>query len=182
MDSRIRALMDFLDASHSVYHAVAYLENVLKEAGYTCLMETDAWELAPGGKYYMTRGGSAILAFRVPNAGPKGFVISASHSDRPTFKVKENGEITTAYTKLATEKYGGMLMAPWMDRPLSIAGRVLVENENGNESKLLDIDRAADKAEKLALIENQLQDATQIICDIYSRFRFEAMVFENRES
>ena len=141
MDDRIHALMEFLDASHSVYHAVAYLENVMKEAGYTHLMETDAWELVPGGKYYMTRGGSAILAFRVPNATPKGFVISASHSDRPTFKIKENGEITTAYTKLATEKYGGMLMAPWMDRPLSIAGRVLVETENGIESKLLDIDR-----------------------------------------
>ena len=141
MDDRIHALMEFLDASHSVYHAVAYLENVMKEAGYTHLMETDAWELVPGGKYYMTRGGSAILAFRVPNAAPKGFVISASHSDRPTFKIKENGEITTAYTKLATEKYGGMLMAPWMDRPLSIAGRVLVETENGIESKLLDIDR-----------------------------------------
>ena len=141
MDNRIHGLMDFLDASHSVYHAVAYLENVLKEAGYTRLLETDAWDLVPGGKYYMTRGGSAILAFRVPSAEPKGFVISAAHSDRPTFKIKENGEISTAYTKLATEKYGGMLMAPWMDRPLSIAGRVLVETENGIESKLVDIDR-----------------------------------------
>ena len=133
--------MNFLDASHSVYHAVAYLETVLKEAGYTCLREQDAWDLVPGGKYYLTRGGSAVLAFRVPAVDPKGFVISAAHSDRPTFKVKENGEISAAYTKLATEKYGGMLMAPWMDRPLSIAGRVLVETENGIESRLLDIDR-----------------------------------------
>ena len=141
MDQRVQNLMNFLDASHSVYHAVAYLENVLKEAGYTQLREADAWELVPGGKYYLTRGGSAVLAFRVPAVAPKGFMISAAHSDRPTFKIKENGEISTTYTKLATEKYGGMLMAPWMDRPLSIAGRVLVENENGIESKLLDIDR-----------------------------------------
>ena len=141
MEHRIQGLMNFLDASHSVYHAVAYLENVLNEAGYTCLREADAWNLVPGGKYYLIRGGSAILVFRVPNGAPKGFMISASHSDRPTFKIKENGEITTAYTKLATEKYGGMLMAPWMDRPLSVAGRVLVETENGIESKLLDIDR-----------------------------------------
>ena len=141
MEHRIQSLMNFLDASHSVYHAVAYLETVLKEAGYTCLREQDAWDLVPGGKYYLTRGGSAVLAFRVPAVDPKGFVISAAHSDRPTFKVKENGEISAAYTKLATEKYGGMLMAPWMDRPLSIAGRVLVETENGIESKLLDIDR-----------------------------------------
>ena len=141
MDNRIRALMDFLDASHSVYHAVAYLENTLQEAGYTRLLETDAWDLAPGGKYYLTRGGSAILAFRVPEGAPKGFLISAAHSDRPTIKVKENGEIGGAYTKLATEKYGGMLIAPWLDRPLSIAGRVLVETDDGVVSKLLDIDR-----------------------------------------
>ena len=141
MDNRIRALMDFLDGSHSVYHAVAYLENTLQEAGYTRLFETDAWDLVPGGKYYLTRGGSAILAFRVPEGAPKGFLISAAHSDRPTFKVKENGEICGAYTKLATEKYGGMLIAPWLDRPLSIAGRVLVETDDGVVSKLLDIDR-----------------------------------------
>ena len=68
-------------------------------------------------------------------------MMSASHSDRPTFKVKENGELVGAYTRLATEKYGGMLMAPWLDRPLSVAGRVLVETESGVQSKLVDIDR-----------------------------------------
>ena len=67
--------------------------------------------------------------------------MSASHSDRPTFKVKENGELSGTYTRLATEKYGGMLMAPWLDRPLSIAGRVMVETEDGVRSKLIDIDR-----------------------------------------
>ena len=141
MDDRIKGLQAFLDASHSVYHAAAYLENVLKEAGYTRLAERDSWELVPGGKYYLTRGGSAVLAFRIPAETPVGFVMSASHSDRPTFKMKENGELTGAYTQLATEKYGGMLMAPWLDRPLSIAGRVLVETENGAAEKLVDIDR-----------------------------------------
>ena len=141
MDDRIKGLQAFLDASHSVYHAAAYLENVLKEAGYTRLAERDSWELVPGGKYYLTRGGSAVLAFRIPAETPVGFVMSASHSDRPTFKIKENGELTGAYTQLATEKYGGMLMAPWLDRPLSIAGRVLVETENGAAEKLVDIDR-----------------------------------------
>ena len=141
MDNRISALMDFLDASHSVYHAAAYLENVLKEQGYTCLHEKDNWVLAPGGKYYLTRGGSAVLAFRIPENAPKGFLMSASHCDRPTFKIKENGELKGAYTRLATEKYGAMLMHTWLDRPLSIAGRVIVETENGVQSKLLDIDR-----------------------------------------
>ncbi len=141
MDHRTKALVDFLDASHSVYHAVDYLKNTLETAGYTRLFEGDAWELVPGGKYFLIRGGSAILAFRIPREAATGFVITASHSDRPTFKVKENGELAGAYTRLATEKYGGMLMAPWLDRPLSIAGRVLVETEKGVESRLLDIDR-----------------------------------------
>ncbi len=141
MDNRISSLMKFLDASHSVYHAAAYLENTLKDAGYTCLQEKDSWELIPGEKYYVSRGGSAVIAFRIPESAPQGFLMSASHCDRPTFKIKENGELKGAYTRLATEKYGGMLMHAWMDRPLSIAGRVLVETENGVESKLLDIDR-----------------------------------------
>lgn len=141
MDKRIRELMKFLDASHSVYHAAAYLANTLEEAGYTRLPEGEQWKLASGGRYYLTRGGTAVLAFRVPQGQPKGFLLSASHSDRPTFKVKENGELAGAYTRLATEKYGSMLMSSWMDRPLSVAGRVLVETENGVESRLVDIDR-----------------------------------------
>ena len=140
-DGRIGALCDFLDASHSVYHAQAYLAGVLENAGYTRLYEKDDWTLAPGGKYYLSRGGSALVAFRVPKESPRGFLMSASHSDRPTFKVKENFEIAAAYTRMAVERYGGMLMAPWLDRPLSIAGRVTVETENGVETKLLDIDR-----------------------------------------
>lgn len=141
MDKRTKALMNFLDASRSVYHAATYLEDTLKNAGYTRLSEGQQWELVPGGKYYLTRGGTAIIAFRVPTDVPTGFLMSASHSDRPAFKIKENGELTGTYTRLSTEKYGGMLMAPWLDRPLSIAGRVVVETGNGVESRLLDIDR-----------------------------------------
>lgn len=141
MDHRTSKLMEFLDASVSVYHAAAYLADTLEQAGYVRLQEGDAWELAAGGKYYLTRGGTAVLAFRVPKTTPKGFLMSASHSDRPTFKVKENGELTGKYTRLSTEKYGGMLMAPWLDRPLSIAGRALVETEDGIHSRLVNIDR-----------------------------------------
>ena len=141
MDNRIYNLMHFLDASPSVYHAVANLETELKNAGYTPLAEGDNWNLIPGGKYYLTRGGSAIMAFRIPAGKPTGFMMTASHSDRPTFKVKENGELAGTYTRLAVERYGGMIIAPWLDRPLSVAGRVLVETENGIESKLLNIDK-----------------------------------------
>ena len=133
--------MNYLDQAHSVFHAVAGLVDQLKQQGYEALQERDAWKLVPGGKYYLTRGGSAVMAFRIPQAAPQGFLMSASHADRPTFKVKENGELTTAYAKLAVERYGGMLIAPWLDRPLSVAGRVMVETENGIESKLVDIDK-----------------------------------------
>ena len=141
MDHRVRSLMDFLDYSHSVFHAVDYLEKTLKEAGYTFLSESADWTLVPGGKYYTTRGGAAVIAFRIPEGAPQGFMLSASHADRPCFKIKENGELTGKYTRLAVERYGGMLMAPWLDRPLSIAGRVLVETEDGIQTKLVDIDK-----------------------------------------
>ena len=141
MDNRVRGLMDFLDASPSVFHAVANLENTLQNAGYTYLSESANWTLVPGGKYYTTRGGAAVIAFRIPEGQPQGFMVSASHADRPCFKMKENAELTGKYTRLAVERYGGMLMAPWLDRPLSLAGRVLVETENGIQSKLINIDK-----------------------------------------
>lgn len=141
MDVRTENLMAFLDASHSQYHAIAYLTDLLESKGYTCLSEGEKWELTAGGKYYLTRGGSAVLAFRIPEGNPTGFMMSAAHCDRPTFKIKENSELVGTYTRLATEKYGGMLMHTWLDRPLSVAGRVLVETENGIVSKLIDIDK-----------------------------------------
>lgn len=148
MDNRIEKLQAYLDSAHSVFHAVAGLVKQLEEAGYARLSEGEAWQLQKGGKYYLTRGGSALIAFRVPQGEALGFAMTASHSDRPTFKVKENGELAGAYTRLAVERYGGMLIAPWLDRPLSVAGRVVVRTENGVESRLVDIDR------DLALIPN----------------------------
>lgn len=139
--SEIKNLQNFLDNSHSSYHAVANLAAQLTEAGYTRLTEREAWELIPGGKYFLVRGGTAIIAFRIPEGEPTGFMMSASHSDRPTFKVKENAESVGAYTKMLVERYGGMLISTWLDRPLSIAGRVVVETEKGVQVKLVDIDR-----------------------------------------
>ena len=141
MDNRITALREFLDASHSVYHAADYLAKTLENEGYTRLNEGKKWVLVPGGKYYLVRGGTAVIAFRIPEGRPQGFMMSASHSDRPTFKVKENAEVCGAYTKLLVERYGGMLIAPWLDRPLSVAGRVMVDTGTGIEAKLVDIDR-----------------------------------------
>ena len=141
MTSTTKKLVSFLNSAHSTYHAVDLLAKELEKAGYTRLQEGQNWNLTPGGKYYLTRGGSAVMAFRIPEGEVNGFMISASHSDRPAFKVKENGELTGKYTRLATERYGGMLISTWLDRPLSIAGRVTVETKQGVQNKLLDIDR-----------------------------------------
>ena len=141
MNEKIQSLLDFLNESKSHYHATAAVARWLEEADYTLLEESAPWTLVPGGKYYLTRGGSGLLAFRIPEVTPKGFLMSASHCDRPTFLVKENGELQGTYTRLATERYGGMLIYSWIDRPLSVAGRVLVETDSGVESRLVDIDR-----------------------------------------
>ena len=141
MNPQTQALCDFLNGSRSLYHASAILCRWLEEAGFAFLDEGDAWELQPGGCYYIRRGRSSVIAFRIPQGQPKGYLLSASHCDRPCFKVKENFELTGTYTRLAVEKYGGLIIHPWLDRPLSIAGRVMVETEDGVESKLLDIDR-----------------------------------------
>ena len=137
----INEFKTFLNASRSVYHAVAALEEMLVMAGYEKLSERENWKIVPGGKYYLTRGGSTVIAFCIPQGQPTGFLMSASHSDRPTFKLKENGELTGKYTRLSTEPYGGMILSTWLDRPLSVAGRVLVDTGAGVESRLLDIDR-----------------------------------------
>ncbi len=135
-------LLTFLAASPSRFHAVATLSGTLESAGYTRLSEGGAWDIAPGGKYYVTRNGSSLLAFRLPHLNFTGFMISASHSDAPSFRVKENAELSgpEGYLRLNTERYGGMLCAPWMDRPLTVAGRVLVQSGGCIESRLVYVD------------------------------------------
>ena len=139
--SEIKAFQDFLDTSVSAYHATANLVDMLAAEGYERVYEHESWNLQRGGKYYLVRGGTTLIAFRVPEGSPKGFMMSACHTDRPTFKLKENCELRGIYTSLATEGYGGMIISSWMDRPLSIAGRVMVETENGVEGKLINIDQ-----------------------------------------
>lgn len=141
MNSNISEFVEFLDNSPSCYHATFNLVKLLWEKGYTQLHEHEDWELRPGGNYFMVRGGTTLIAFRIPEGTPTGFMMSASHVDRPSFKVKGNAELTGTYTRLATEGYGGMIMSAWMDRPLSVAGRVLVETEQGIAGRLLNIDR-----------------------------------------
>lgn len=147
MDSCIDGLRQFLNTAHSPYHAREGIEALLAREGYVRLEEGAPWELAPGGTYYLTRG-TALAAFRLPLEGPRGFLLSASHTDRPGFRLKENLELTSTYTRAAVERYGGAILSSWLDRPLSVAGRVMVETERGLRSVLVDI------AKDLLLIPN----------------------------
>jgi len=138
-----KELLDFLDKSPSSFHAIYNMKEMLTREGFTELMENERWHVECGGKYFVTRNDSALIAFAVPESAPNGFRIAASHSDSPTFKIKENPEITveSKYVKLNTEGYGGMILSSWLDRPLSVAGRVIVKEEGKFVSKLVNIDR-----------------------------------------
>ena len=135
--------LTFLADSPSSFHAVANLGQTLEKTGYTRLSESYPWSLVPGGRYFVTRNGSSLLAFRVPRADFAGFMIAASHADAPTFHIKENAEISgpESYVRINTERYGGMLCAPWLDRPLTVAGRVLVQTPEAIETRLVYVDK-----------------------------------------
>ena len=137
----IKGLMDFIDRAPTAFHAVAAIRAELEAAGYACLSERERWQLEPGGRYYLTRNGSSVIAFRVPEGGLTHFQIVASHSDSPAFKLKPNPARTSqGCAVLNVEKYGGMLMSTWLDRPLSIAGRLVVAEEDGLRTRLVNVD------------------------------------------
>lgn len=136
-------LIQFIEKSPTCFHAVAAMKDILSNEGYKELKEADKWQIEKGGKYFVTRNDSSIIAFAVPEEEWKGFRIMASHSDSPSFKIKENPEMTVdnKYVKLNVERYGGMICAPWFDRPLSVAGRVIVKENGYIVTKLVDVDR-----------------------------------------
>ena len=136
-------LLAFIQKRPTCFHAVAAMKEILEAEGYGELREEDRWNLEKGGKYYVTRNDSALIAFAIPEEEAKGYRIMASHSDSPTFKIKENPEMEAEgrYVKLNVERYGGMICAPWFDRPLSVAGRVVVKEGEEIVSKLVDVDR-----------------------------------------
>ena len=138
----VRPLLDFIADSPSCYHVVANTAAELTAAGYVPLSEGERWTLAPGGRYFVTRNSSSLIAFRVPETLTGGFMMAAAHSDSPAFKLKEHAELRdNGYVRLNTEKYGGMLMATWFDRPLSAAGRLFVREDGAIAEKLVNIDR-----------------------------------------
>lgn len=142
MYTEAKECLSFIEKSVSCFHAVENVESLLKEKGYTELSEKVRWEIEEDTGYYVKRNDSSIIAFRLPKKEAKGFHIMASHSDSPSFKVKSNPEISVEenYIKLGTEPYGGMIHASWLDRVLSVAGRVVYRDGNELLSKTVNID------------------------------------------
>lgn len=138
-------LFTFIRISPTAFHATACMKGILEQNGFLELFEGKRWQLQPGGSYFVTRNDSSLIAFTIPgNAGKQTPCrIMASHSDSPAFKIKEYPEILSggAYTSLNVEKYGGMLMAPWFDRPLSVAGRLICEEDGHLRSVLVNENR-----------------------------------------
>lgn len=143
MEHITERLLQLIEKSPSPFHAAANFAGMLEESGYVRLHEEERWDLTAGGRYYVERNGSSLLAFRVPKGDWKGFLLTAAHSDSPAFKLKPHGELTGPenYLRLNTEPYGGMLMSTWLDRPLSIAGRAVVRTGQGVACRLVNIDR-----------------------------------------
>ena len=136
----LKDLMNFLDSSVTMFHAINECEKVLKDSGYIYLPENEKWNIRAG-KYYTKRNSSSLIAFDIAN-GDYHFQISAAHSDSPTFKLKDRPIIeSNGYLKLNVEAYGGMIDATWLDKPLTLAGRVMVDTKDGIETRLLFIDK-----------------------------------------
>lgn len=136
----LRDLMNFLDSSVTMFHAINECEKVLQNCGYIYLPENEKWNIRAG-KYYTKRNSSSLIAFDIAN-GDYHFQISAAHSDSPTFKLKDRPIIeSNGYLKLNVEAYDGMIDATWLDKPLTLAGRVMVDTKDGIETRLLFIDK-----------------------------------------
>lgn len=135
-------LLDFIRSSPSCYHAIDNIRRKLIEKCYIELSEGEDWSVEVGGKYFVTRNSSSIIAFRIPERVVGGFMVVASHSDSPTFRVKPNPELSGPenYVRLNTERYGGMILDSWFDRPLSVAGRIMVRENGRIVEKLVSVD------------------------------------------
>ena len=137
-DTELQNLIQYLSESPTPYHAVAAQCERLEAAGYHRLTEAQPWTLESGEGYYVTRNESSIIAFRLPKREAKRFMMTASHTDAPTLKLKDVPDLpaVNGVKRMNVEGYGSALLHPWFDRPLGVAGRVAVRTEDGVELRL----------------------------------------------
>lgn len=145
--SNRQELIDFINKSKTAFQGAQEIKNILNNQGYSEIKEEDQWELKKGGKYYITKNNSAVIAFEIGTGEIEedGFRLIGAHTDSPGFRIKPNPEMLVEghYLKLNTEVYGGPILSTWFDRPLSIAGRVTLKGENPFAPKvsLVDINK-----------------------------------------
>ncbi len=134
-------LCAFIHRCPTPFHAIQTVRQLLSDAGFEMRTEGDMTPLTEGGRYVLVRSDSSLIAFRY-TAHAQGFRITAAHTDTPAFRIKPVPEkLCAGYTGLQTERYGGMIHSTWLDRPLSVAGRVLVRTARGIEGRLVNIER-----------------------------------------
>jgi len=140
--TNLEKTMELLKKSHSQFHAVSNIEEELLEAGFEALSENAPFDIVPGHDYFITRNDSSIIAFKIPENPKKQFKITATHTDSPTFKIKPNP--VKRYKNIASlncEPYGGGIYYSFFDKPLTLAGRAFVKEDDRIESRLLYIDQ-----------------------------------------
>lgn len=132
-------LMRFIENSPCAFYAIANLKRELEDCGFRELKETEAWSVSPGGRYYVSRNGSSLISFILPEGAVSSFHIIASHSDSPSFKIKPGPALRSGcgLLRASVEKYGGPIESTWFDRPLSVSGRVLIEDGDGLSERLV---------------------------------------------
>lgn len=143
MENSVKNLIQFIDHSPSCFHVIENAKKQFLEHGFIQLEEKEHWNLEEGKSYFVERNGSFMIAFHLPKKDFQGFHIVASHSDSPTYRIKEQPEMSVEkhYTKLNIERYGGMISETWFDRPLSVAGRIIIEENGQIKDQLVNIDR-----------------------------------------
>lgn len=166
-------LLQFLDASPTPFHAVNNMKRLLDDAGFVFLDETANWFLEPAKGYYSIRNGSSIIAWRQPEEGRRveeGIRFTGAHTDSPCLKVKPQPELhKQGYFQLGVEVYGGVLLNPWFDRDLSLAGRVTVKHESGEiKSHLIDFKKPVAIIPSLAIhLDREANAARSINAQTY---------------
>ncbi|MCK2182543.1 M18 family aminopeptidase [Halomonas getboli] len=152
-DDLLERLLDFLRRSPTPWHATANMAERLEAAGFRRLDETQAWQLTPGERVYVTRNDSSIIALQLPREPLAALRMIGAHTDSPGLRLKPHAPQTSAgWLQLGVEVYGGALLAPWYDRDLGLAGRVHVRHPDGRlEGVLLNVDRAVAIIPSLAI-------------------------------
>ena len=147
-------LLGFIDRAPTPFHAVAETTRRLRDAGFRELSPADAWDLSPGDRRYVERGGGSLVAFQIGSVSPAdgGFRVIGAHTDSPNLRIKPLADVDAhGYRQLAIETYGGVLLHTWLDRDLSLAGRVLLRDDDGPRPVLLDFGRPLLRVPSLAI-------------------------------